>query len=141
MHAAHAGGIASHGADVVLIKADGLAVMGSQENDLLAVGEARRHQFITFFDVDGDDAHRPHVREILQVGLLHGAVAGGEEHVFAFFLETPDSKHGAHGLTGLQAHEVSDMLALAGSTHVGNFVHFQPVDAPSVGEDENVGVG
>ena len=59
--------------------------MRGQEDDLLAVGEAGSNQFVALLDVDGDNAARHHVREVLEFGLLHGAIAGCEEDVFAFF--------------------------------------------------------
>ena len=59
-------------------------------------------QFVALLDVDGDNAARHHVREVLEFGLLHRAVASGEEDVAAGFLEIAHSEHGAHGLAGLQ---------------------------------------
>src|SRR5262249_6300960 len=48
---------------------------------------------------------------------------------------------GANGFAGLQADQVADVLALAGGADVGNFIDLEPVNAPGVGEDENVSVG
>ena len=68
------------------VEADGLAVMRRQEDDLLAIGEADGDQFVSLLDVDGDDAARHHVGEIFEFGLLHRAVAGGEEDVACLLL-------------------------------------------------------
>src|SRR5580704_677048 len=136
IHTAHSGGVAAHGADVSLFEADGLAVVRCEEDDLHAVGEAGGYQFVTLFDVDGDDASGADVREIFQVGLLDGAVARGEENVFAFFFEIADSENGAHGFAGLQREQAADMFALAGCAHIGDFVNLEPVDASGVGENE-----
>src|ERR1700756_5338 len=54
VHAADAGGVATHGANCVFFEADGLAFVGSQEDDLLAVGEGGGHQFVALFDIDSD---------------------------------------------------------------------------------------
>ena len=80
------------------------------------------------------------LQKSLQRRLLHGAVAGGEEDVLAFFFEIAHGEHGAHGFAGLQTDQVADVLALAGGADVRNFVDLEPVDAARVGEDQNVGV-
>ena len=141
VHAADAGGVAAHGADVAFFEADGLAFVGGEEDDLLAVGERGGNEFVALFDVDGDDAARHDVGEVLEFGLLHGAVAGDEEDVLAFLFEIADGEHGADGLAGLERDEVAHVLALAGGADVGNLVDLQPVDAAGAGEDQDVGVG
>src|SRR5208282_297097 len=141
VHAAHAGGVAAHGANVVLVEANRLPIMGGEENDLVAIGQRGRYQFIARFDIDGDDAARHHVREVFHFGLLHRAVVGYKEDVAVFFFQVAYGEHGAHGFSRLQSDEVADMLALAGGAHVGNLIHLQPVDASRVGEDQHVGVG
>ena len=54
--AAVAGGGASHGAEILLVEADGHAVMGGEEDDVLAVGDAGGDELVILVDVDGDDA-------------------------------------------------------------------------------------
>src|SRR5207244_12446996 len=58
VHAADAGGVATHGTNCVFFEADGLAFVGGQEDDLLAVGEGSGHQFVALLDIDSDDAAR-----------------------------------------------------------------------------------
>ena len=99
-----------------------------------------RDQFVALLDADGVDAVRAHVGEVLEFGLFHQAVAGGEEDVFALFFEIAHRQHGADRLARLQADQVADVLAFAGGADVGNLVHLQPVHASGVGEDENVSV-
>src|ERR1700686_400009 len=43
IHATHAGGIASHGANIVLVKANRLPIMRSEENNLVAIGQRGRN--------------------------------------------------------------------------------------------------
>ena len=116
-------------------KRTGLAVVRSEEDDLLTVGDADGDEFVSLLDADGDDA-ASYVGEVLELGLLHGAVARGEEDVLALFFEIANGEHGAHGLAGLQVEQVADVLALAGGADVGNLVHLEPVDAAGVGEDQ-----
>ena len=74
-------GGAAHGAEVLLVEADGHAVVGGEEDDLLAVGDAGGDELVVLVDADGDDAAGHDVGEVLERGLLDGAVAGGEEDV------------------------------------------------------------
>src|ERR1700689_1624770 len=80
-------GGSAHGADVVLVEADGHTFVGGDENDLVAVGDAGGYEFVSFFDVDGVDAVGADVHELAELGLFYQAVTGGEENVFVFFFE------------------------------------------------------
>jgi hypothetical protein len=40
----------------------------------------------------------------------------------------------------LQANQIADVLAFAGRADVRNFIHLEPVHAPLVGKDHDVGV-
>ena len=65
VNAAHAVGRPSHGADVVLVEADGLAQMRGQKDDLASVGNARLYQFVAVVDANGDNAARHDIAEVL----------------------------------------------------------------------------
>ena len=139
--AAVAVGGAAHGAEVLLVEADGHAVVGGEEDDLLAVGDAGGDELVVLVDADGDDAAGHDVGEVLERGLLDGAVAGGEEDVLALFFEVADGEDGDDLFAGLEVDEGGHGLALAGGADVGDFVDLEPVDAAGVGEAEQVGVG
>ena len=79
-------GGAAHGAEVLLVEADGHAFVRGEEDDLFAVGDAGDDELVVLVDADGDDAARHDVREVLQRGLLDRAVARGEEDVLAGLL-------------------------------------------------------
>src|SRR5712691_4237775 len=134
-------GGAAHGADVIFVEADRHAFMGSDEDDLVAVGDAGSDEFVPFFDADSVDAVGADVHEFAELGFFYEAVAGGEENVFVFFFEIAHREHGADRFSGLQADEVADVLAAAGGADVRNFVDLEPVDTAFVGEDQDVGVG
>ena len=136
-----AGGVATHGTNCVFFEADGLAFVGGQEDDLLAVGEGSGDQFVALLDIDGDDAARHHVGKVLEFGFLHGGVAGDEEDVLPCLFEIADCEHGTHGFAGLQGNQVAHVLALSGCANVGDLVDLQPVDTTGVGEDQDVSVG
>ena len=61
--------------------------MGGEEDDVCAGGDAGGDELVVLVYVDGDDAAGHDVREVLEGGLLDGAVAGGEEDVLAFLGE------------------------------------------------------
>ena len=138
--AAVAGGGTTHGAEVLLVEADGHAVVGGEEDDLLAVGDAGGDELVVLLDVDGDDAARHDVGEVLEGGLLDGAVAGGEEDVLAVFVEVADGEDGDDFFAGLEGDERGHGLALACGADVGDLVDLEPVDAAGVGEAEEIGV-
>ncbi len=138
IHAAHTVGRAAHRAHIGFVEADGLAIVGGEEDDLGAIGQRGAHQFIALINADSDNAARHHVGKL---GLLHRAVARGEENESALFFQIAHSEHGAHRLAGLQRYQVAHVLALAGGAHVRDFINLQPEHASGVGENENVGVG
>ena len=125
----------------VLIEPDSLAVVGGEEDDLLAVGDAGDDKLVVLLDVDGDDAAGHDVGEVLERGLLDRAVARGKEDVLALFFEVADGEDGDDFFSGLERDERGHGLALAGGADVGDFVDLEPVDAAGVGEAEKIGVG
>jgi hypothetical protein len=138
--AAVTGGRTTHRPEVLLVEADGHAVVGGEEDDLLAVGDAGGDELVVLLDVDGDDAARHHVGEVLQRGLLHRAVASGEENVLVLFGQVADGEDGNDFFAGLQRDERGHGLALACGADVGNLIHLEPVDAAGVGEAEEISV-
>src|SRR6266567_286000 len=133
-------GGAAHGADVAFVEADGHAFVRSEEDDLIAVGDAGGDQLVAIFNGDGVDAVGAHVHELAQRRLLYQTLAGGEEDVLIFFFEIAHGEHGLHGFAGLQSDQVADVFAFAGGADVGNLVDLEPVDAALVGKNQNVGV-
>ena len=81
------------------------------------------------------------LREVLERGLLDGALLRGEEDELALFFEVADGQDGADVFAGLEVEQALHGLALAGGADVGNLVDLEPVDAAGVGEAEQEGVG
>ena len=104
----------------LLVEADGHAVVGGEEDDLLAVGDAGGDELVVLVDADGDDAAGHDVGEVLERGLLDGAVAGGEEDVLGVFFEVADGEDGDDFFAGLEVDERGHGLALAGGADVGD---------------------
>ena len=132
--AAHAVGRTAHGADIVLVKANGHAQMRGQENNLAAVGDARLDQLIVVVYPNGDNPARHHVREVLERRLLHRALLRGKEDELAFFFKIAHRQNGAHILALLQVEQALHGFSLARGADVGNLIHLQPIHAAGVGK-------
>ena len=59
LDAPHAGGVAAHAAHVVLLEADGHAVVADDEDGLLSVGLPDGDQLVALFQGDAADAGLP----------------------------------------------------------------------------------
>ena len=64
----------------------------------------------------------------------------GKKDVAIFFFQIAYGKHRAYSLARLQANQIANMLAFAGSRDVGNLIHLEPIHASRVGENQNVSV-
>ncbi len=90
--------------------------------------------------VDGDDARGARIAELGQLGLLHRAVARGEEDVAAGLFQIARGHQRREVLVLLELHQAGDGLAARGRGGLGNLVHLQPVDAALGAEQQNVAV-
>ena len=140
VHAVHAAGIAAHRAHFGFAEQVRLAVVAGEENHLLAVGEVRADQLVVLFEIDGDDAGRARIGKFVERGLLHRAVARGEEDERAFLFQIARRDDGGQMLVFLEFHQAGNGLAARGRRRFGKFVHLQPVDAPLRAEQQNVTV-
>src|SRR5262247_1163692 len=138
--AAHAAGLAAHVAHFLLVEADGHAFVRGQEDLLRAVGQFHGHQLVAFVYAHGDDAVRADVGEFGKLRLLDHALAG-DHHGVAAFGEFADRDHAGDPLGRRQTDQVDYRLAAAGRRGVGDFMDFQFIDLPLVGEDHQVAVG
>ena len=80
-HAADSTSAATQGANIVFVKAHGLATVTEQHHIVLAVGQSRSDQEIAFVQVHSDDAALARVAEFVERGLLDGAHGRGHEHI------------------------------------------------------------
>src|SRR5262252_3636795 len=138
--AAHATGLAPHVAHLLLVEADGHAFVCGQEDLLRAVSQFHSHQFVAFVNAHRNDAVLPDVAEFGKLRLLDHALAGDHHGILAFG-ELANRDHARDLLARRQADQVDDGLAFARRRGVGDFVDFQFIDLPLVGEDHQVAVG
>ena len=140
-HAAHAACLAAQGANIVFVETYGLATVGKQHHVVLAIGERSADQVVAVIQVDGNDAALARVAEFVQRGLLHGAHAGGHEHV-AVGREgahvASERQHHVDFFTVLQREHVDDGAATRSARAGGHFPHLEPIQAAPVGEAQDV---
>src|SRR5262250_3035506 len=82
--AAHAAGLAPHVTHLLLVEADGHALVRGQEDLLRAVGQLHGHHLVALVVAHGDDAVRADVGELGELRLLDHALAGDHHGVVAF---------------------------------------------------------
>src|SRR5690606_35362920 len=142
LHAADAPRRASHRPHVGLLEPDRYAVARGEHQIRVAVGLDNADETVVVVDVDGDDAGRARIREGVQVGLLDDAPARAHhDEALAFTLrEVLHAKQRRNALPFGHAHEVRDRFAAAVTADLRDVVHAQPVAAPAVAEDQDVGV-
>src|SRR5690606_34873854 len=137
----HALGGAAGVAGAVLLEADGLALAGAEHHVGAAVGDAHRHQLVAVDEVDGHQAGDGDVDVVADEGALDEAVAGGEDEV-AVAVEAVDRQHRLHVLVlGHVRQHVADVLAARVALDLLQVVDLLAVDAPAVGEEQQVVVG
>ena len=94
-HAPHPAGDTPHGAGILFVEADRLAVLGGEKHILLAVGQRHGDQLVPLVQVDGDDPAGPEVGVFHERGLLHHPLAG-RHHEVAVVAELLDRQDGGN---------------------------------------------
>src|SRR6266508_18236 len=138
--AAHAAGLAPHVTHLLLVEADGHALVRGQEDLLRAVSQLHSHQFVAFVNAHRNDAVLPDVAEFGKLRLLDHSLAGDHHGILAFG-ELANRDHARDLLARRQADQVDDGLAFARRRGVGDLMDFQFIDLPLVGEDHQIAVG
>src|SRR6266508_3638327 len=138
--AAHAAGLAPHVTHLLLVEADGHALVRGQEDLLRAVSQLHSHQFVAFVNAHRNDAVLPDVAEFGKLRLLDHALAGDHHGILAFG-ELANRDHARDLLARRLADQVDDGLAFARRRGVGDLMDFQFIDLPLVGEDHQIAVG
>ncbi len=111
---------------------------GDHDDLVVSVHGAHGEQLVVVADVDRDDAvglDRGVVGE--QLGLLDGAVAGGEHEVLGLG-EVARGEHRLDALALAQGQDVDERAALGGTGGLGQFVDLRAVDLAAVGEEQQV---
>ena len=115
VHAAHARGVAAHGAGVGLGEADGEPGAGDHDDLVFGIHRTHRQQLVVVTDVDRDDAVGPDRRVVgHQLGLLDGARAGREHEVLGL-REVARGEHRLDALALAQRQDVHERAALGGA--------------------------
>lgn len=106
-------GRAAHGPDVGLVEADGLAVVGGDEDPVAAVGLQHVDEPVALVQGQGPDAVVAEVLQGRHLQALHGAVAGGHEQEQPVVAGFPEVQHGLDPLAGLHLQIFTMLVPLA----------------------------
>ncbi len=113
--------------------------MRPKEDVVVALGQISPDQFIALIQRQGADAARHRIVEFRQLALLDHAFARDHYDELAR-LKRPHRQEPFDGFPRLQVDEIGDVLSLADRGRVRNLVNLQPVNLPSIGEDQQVAV-
>ena len=135
--AAHADGLAAHGAHVRLGKADGLTVVGRQEDVPAAVGAHDVDELVALVERECADAARADVAQSRERHALDRTAARGkdEERIVVHLAHV---QHGVDMLVLLHLDEVDDVHAARGAPGLRDEVALLAVAAAAVGKEEDV---
>ena len=135
----HPAGGAAHLPHVGLFEADRLSPAGGQDDLLLAVGQAHRHQLVVLVERDRDDPRPLRVDELHEPGLLDVPLFGGKEQEARIF-ERTDRDDRVDPLALGDGNEVDKARPLRHPARLGDLVRLDPVRLPSVAEEQDEGV-
>ena len=138
----HAVAGASHGAGAVLHKADGCAVVGGNDNFVIALGQVAPDQAVALVQRNGDQTHLADVAELRQRRALDQTLTGDHGCVGVILVRVGGlAQHQGDLFALLQLQQVDDVGTLGGAAALGNLVALQPVDAALVGHKQHIIVG
>src|SRR5699024_6621497 len=123
---------AAHGAHVALPEADGHAVVGGDEDVVLAVGLQDGPELVPLRPGEHALADGASVPGGGLVGGLHGAAAGEREEV-AVLVMVPAVEHSGDLLPRLELEDVVQVSALGGAAGLGDLVPLLPVHPAGAG--------
>ena len=128
---------AAHGAHVALPEADGHAVVGGDEDVILAVGLQNGHELVPLLQGEHPQAYGANVPEGGLLGALHGTAAGDHEEV-AVLVIVPAVEHSGDLLPRLELEDVVQVSTLGGTAGLGDLVPLLPVHPAGAGEEEDI---
>ena len=135
--AAHADGLAAHGAHVRLGKTDGLPIVGRHEDVPAAVGTHDVDELVALVERECADTACADVAQGRERHALDGAVARGKDEE-GIVVHLAHVQHGVDLFVFLHLNEVDDVHAARSAPCLRDEVALLAVAAAAVGEEENV---
>ena len=140
-HTANTGRGTAHGADLVLIEANGTAISVGENQLVVTIGQANIYYLISFYDIDGNHTIGTWTGVSLQASLLHGTILGSEDYIVAVdelcVIQSLQSEECIHLVIALYVEEVLDGTTLRVAVALWNLVALQPVAAALLGEEQH----
>ena len=135
-----AGGVPAHAAHVGLLEADGHAVVGDDQDGLVAVGLPHADELIPLVQGDAADARLACSVDGGELDALDGAAAG-DHYQIAVLGEFPQVDHGGDLFILLDGQHIDQVGAPGGAARLGDLIALFAVDPALVGEKEDEIVG
>ena len=133
---------AAHRAGIRLVEADGLAVAGSDDEHIVAGGQAGPGQRIALVQGNADQAGTADVGVLFQRGALDEALLSDHRHEAALlFCVLALADHIRDLFAFRQLQQVHDVGALAGAAALGDGVALDAEQTAPVGDEQDIIVG
>src|SRR5699024_9175137 len=128
-HALDTGGGTAHGAQLLIVggEADGLAVLGGEQDVIAVVDQGGTDEAVAVIEVDGDQAGGAGGFVVGETGLLHATLGGGQDQVGGVLVGL-DLDDLGDALLRLEFQQVGHVLATGGAGGLGQFIGLEAVD-------------
>src|SRR6185437_16677218 len=121
------------------VKADRHASVRSKKNEIVAVCDGGSQQFVAFIQSQRNNPPRQRIIELRQLAFLDHTVPRHHDNELGRS-ELLHRQKRLYALVRLQVDQSGNVLSLSGRPGIRNLVYLEPVDAPFVGEDQQIGV-
>src|SRR5699024_11048205 len=139
--ATHAHGGAAHDTHVIFVKADGLSVMGGNEDVSRSVSLPHGDELVPSLQGDDPQAVVAQVAQGVHGNALDGTVPGHHHQVAVLGGEVPGVNHLGDPLVPVHLEDVDNVGAPGGAARLGNLIALLAEHPALVGEEENPVVG
>ena len=140
-HPDYAGGVPVAKGNTAYRAQQGLPLLGNQENRSIGGCRAYSDQFVTVRNLHRQQPGRAQVAQLAGAQSVYASASGGKDIEMAVFAAA-SRQHSLHQFAGLQIDQVHQQYTATGAAGVvGRFVDIEGVNAPLVGEKQQLIVG
>ena len=136
LDAAHAGSHTAHCTNLVLVKADGLALVGGDQDVLLAVGQTNVNQCVVLVEVERTQTRAADVLQVAQHDTLCNTLTGDEEQEL-IVRKLLYREHCGDFFAVFQFQQVNNVHALSRTSGLRNLVALQLVNLAAIREEQD----
>ncbi len=114
--------------------------IGEQHDILFSIGDRNTNKMIPLIQVNSDDTHLSRTGKMRQRRLFNNASRCRHKHE-VIIIKLSDRKDSCDLFALGKLNHIHNWLTPASSPPLGNFINFQPIHLPLVGETQDVIVG